>query len=108
MVSLKKNLWPVANGNLIFAVFFLVYNLDGLLFFRMERYATPDEELPRQPVEDKMSTRLLFKWLSIRRPGLLPAYEVLDTPVPGRQTYRMSCKLNQHITEGKNYFTSYI
>ena len=90
-----------------------MYNLDGLLFFRMERYATPNEELPRQPVEDKMSTRLLFKWLvsaglldtwlSIRRPGLLPAYEVLDFPVPGSQTYRMSCKVNQHVTEGKNY-----
>ena len=104
-MSQKKNLLPVVNGNFNFCCFFLVYNLDGLLFFRMERYATPDEELPRQPVEDKMSTRLLFKWLSIRRPGLLPAYEVLDTPVPGRQTYRMSCKLNQHITEGKNYFT---
>ena len=74
----------------------------------MERYATPDEELPLQPVEDRVSAGLLDTWLSIRRLGLLPAYEVLDTPVPGRQTYRMSCKLNQHITEGKNYFTCYI
>ena len=79
-----------------------MYNLDGLLFFRMERYATPDEELPRQPVEDKVSAGLLDTWLSIRHPGLLPAYEVLDTPVPARQTYRMSCKLNQHVTEGYN------
>ena len=108
MVSQEKNLWSVASGNLIFAVFPFCTIINRLLLFRMERYATPDEELPRQPVEDRVSAGLLDTWLSIRRPGLLPAYEVLDTPVPGRQTYRMSCKLNQHITEGKNYFTCYI
>jgi hypothetical protein len=81
----------------------------------MERYATPNEELPLQPVEDRSSARLLVRWLNIRHAGLLPDYEILGTPVPGRQTFRMSCKLNERITEGKNYsilikqnFTCYI
>ena len=64
--------------------------------------AAPNEELPLQS-EDKIAADLLDTWLSFMRPGVFPTYEVLDFPVPGRQTYSMSCKVNQHVTEGKNY-----
>ena len=69
--------------------------------------ATPNEELPLQS-EDKIAADLLDTWLSFMRPGVFPTYEVLDFPVPGRQTYRMSCKVNQHVTEVRIIYTSHL
>ena len=80
-------------------------NLDELLFIRMKKYPTLNEENLPLPAaaEPTNASGILTSWLLTRHQSL-PVYRVLKTTGPSHaRIFFMSCKLDQHVTEGTRY-----